>query len=50
MLVFAELFPFFFKYLEAKINGWLRTQVRSTAPRCLARHVFDKTFLVRLRF
>jgi len=41
----------FLKYLEPKINGWLRTQVRSTgAPRCFARQVFDKAFLVRLRF
>jgi len=47
MVVFAVLFPFFLKkYIEPKINGWLRTQVRSTgAPRYFARQVFDKAFL-----
>jgi len=35
----------FLKYLEPKINGWLRTQVRSTgAPRCFARQVLDEAF------
>jgi len=49
MVVFAELFPFFKKYIyiEPNINCWLRTQVRSTgAQRCFARHIFAKAFFI----